>query len=130
MPRLKHAAEPTCSHLAHAICRRCRGPACAYCGQQTRRINRPSGAQQYYDLTDDHVIPQKAGGKRENNIAKVCAWCNASKGSDSLAAWLHRLAEAKVPTNAWLERRHRGVLARSAKIMSQWPDHFRYDQPV
>ncbi len=48
--------------------------ACQYCGRQTR------------DLTIDHVVPKRLGGKSDwENLVCSCRRCNTKKGDKTLA---------------------------------------------
>jgi 5-methylcytosine-specific restriction endonuclease McrA len=62
---------------------------CQYCGEQIS------------DLTIDHVVPRKRGGRHEwTNVVAACVKCNRKKaGRTPKEAGMPLLSEPKIPTN-------------------------------
>jgi hypothetical protein len=83
----------------------------------------------FFGCEVDHIISEKHGGQTEaDNLAYACAFCNRSKGSDSVSTF----AATKAGSSSWLsiltahtsvERmpRYRGDLGiHNSRIFGNW----------
>lgn len=83
------------------------GWKCLYCGRQFSIKDWKS-----YDLTQDHIVPVKQGGKNHwGNLATACRKCNLSRGSKTIEEFckLHDIDHDEV------RRTLRNVFRRSKK---------------
>jgi len=92
--------------------------SCQYCGQQTRLVR---------DLTFDHVIPRRAGGKTTwENVTTSCSPCNLRKGGRTpKEAVMPLLSKPEQPTIHQLQKNGRAFPPNY--LHESWRDYLYWD---
>ncbi|HEY8604964.1 HNH endonuclease [Tsuneonella suprasediminis] len=87
---------------------------CQYCGSE-------------HDLTFDHVVPRRAGGRTTwENIATACAPCNLRKGGRTPEQAAMRLAVNPIRPTSW-QLHQQGKLFPPGYLHETWRDWLYWD---